>query len=116
MPHGVSTEEWCRYFLSFSLHFGIRLLQVYVSIQAFSLLLIHLVHLIMYNPDDKCNKGFPFHATVSQLIDGDAKKAETTTISVKGVAADGEAVEKIVKMGREDFQMLINYSLRIQVC
>ena len=90
--------------------------------------MIHLVHLGLYHPDTKCNKGFPFHADVEQMDFSSRSSSggggggggsggspdKGTSISLRGVGADGEIVEKIVTLRPGDFAALEQYSMRIQ--
>jgi len=74
---------------------------------------IFTAHLAMYNPDTKCNKGFPFHADVKQMDATFSKKKKV--ISLEGVSSEGQQIEKIITLKRDDFEVINQYSIRIQV-
>merc|ERR1712093_752090 len=58
--------------------------QVWTIIQGIAFLSIFVLHLAMYNPDNECNKGFPFHATVSQMDTLYSKDKKLAMLKVKG--------------------------------
>jgi hypothetical protein len=93
--------------------------QVYHVVRGCSLFGVFVVHLFMYHPDQRCNKGFPFHADVTAMDAANTKRSSTTVastvITVMGSSETGQTVEIVMKMKKHDFLMLSQYSLRIQV-
>lgn len=94
------------------LHTHLDYTKVWATLQGVAFISIFIIHLGMYNPDRSCNKGFPFHATVSQM--GGNKKDETI-IKVKGLSDDKKSIEKTITLKAKDFEMLNLYCARIQV-